>query len=47
MTTTTRPERERINTPENRRLIAEDVARLVALAKAEEARRFPNNSEGR
>ncbi len=47
MTKTTRPQRERINTPENRQHIAEDAARLVALAKAEEARRFPNNSEGR
>lgn len=45
MPTTTRPQRERINTPENLRLIAEEAARLVRLAEAEEARRFPKSED--
>lgn len=44
MTKPTRPQRERINTPENRRLIAEEAAHMAAAAVEEASRRQP---EGR
>lgn len=40
MTTTPRPQRENINTSENRRLIAADVARIVAADEAKAASRI-------
>jgi len=45
MPTTPRPQRERINTPENRRLAAEDIERIVTAAQAKEASR--RQPEGR
>lgn len=45
MPTKTRPQRERVNTPENLRLIAEDIEHIAASAQAKEAAR--RQPEGR